>query len=145
MDRSNHGNELGIKIIDRDHREISELLLEINFNAARDADASRRLRNLRDLARATRSHFLLEEWMMAASKYPGLALHRMRHAWMLEEIKRLAAYWDKERTALMREPVGLLWESHIEHVESEDRAYGLWLGDTSSKSERDRAVFLMDR
>jgi hemerythrin-like metal-binding protein len=145
MDMSNHGNDLGIKMIDRDHQAISELLLEINFNAAREEDASRKLRRLRDLARITRSHFLLEEWMMAATQYPGLAVHRMRHAWMLEEIKRLAAYWGKERTVQTREPIGLLWESHIEHVESEDRAYGLWLGNMDRKSERDGAVFLQDR
>jgi hypothetical protein len=68
----------------------------------------------------------------------------MRHAWMLEEIGRLAEYWGKQKNALAREPVGLLWESHIEHVETEDRAYGLWLGDIGGKSERDRAFFLMN-
>ena len=76
MEMSNRKHDLGIKVIDRDHREISELLLEINFNVVRDADAGRRIRHLRDLARATRSHFLLEEGMMAASKFPGLPLHR---------------------------------------------------------------------
>ena len=44
----------------------------------------------------------------------------------------------------MREPMGLLWESHIEHVECEDQAYGLWLGATGGKSELDRAFFLMN-
>ncbi|MGD0348031.1 MAG: hemerythrin family protein [Terracidiphilus sp.] len=145
MEVLSQGSDLGISMIDRDHREISELLLEINFNAARDEDADRKIRRLRDLARVTRSHFLLEEAMMTATNYPGLAVHRMRHAWMLEEIRRLVEYWGKEQNALMREPMGLLWESHIEHVESEDRAYGLWLGDTGGRSERERTLFLMSR
>jgi hemerythrin-like metal-binding protein len=144
MEVSNHGHDLGIKMIDRDHREISELLLEINFNATRDENADRKIRRLRILSRVTRSHFLLEEAMMAAAKYPGLAVHRTRHAWMLEEIRRLAEYWDKKKGALTREPMGLLWESHIEHVECEDRAYGLWLGDTGGESERNRSFFLMN-
>ena len=143
METLNHGSDLGIKMIDRDHHEISELLLEINFNAARDEDAARKIRRLRDLARVTRSHFLLEDLMMAETKYPGLALHRMRHEWMMEQIRQLAAYWGREKRALTLEPMGLLWESHIEHVESEDRAYGLWLGARGSESERDPAVFLM--
>jgi hypothetical protein len=63
---------------------------------------------------------------------------------MLEEIRRLAEHWGKERSDLMREPMGLLWESHIEHVECEDQAYGLWLGATGGKSELDRAFFLMN-
>jgi hemerythrin-like metal-binding protein len=144
MDGADYGDEIGIEIVDRDHREISELLVAINVNAEKDGDAGRKILLLRDLARATRSHFLLEEWMMGAANYPGLAVHRMRHAWMLEEIGRLAEYWGKQKSALTREPVGLLWESHIEHVETEDRAYGLWLGDIGGKSERDRAFFLMN-
>jgi len=145
MDMSNHKHDLGIKVIDRDHREISDLLLEINFNGSRDGDAGRRIHTLRDLARATRAHFLLEESIMAATKFPGLALHRMRHQWMLQQIGQLATYWGKEKNALTREPMGLLWESHIAHVESEDRAYGLWLDGTCSESERDRAFYAMNR
>jgi hemerythrin-like metal-binding protein len=145
MEMSNHKNDLGIKVIDRDHREISDLLLEINFNVAREADAARKIRNLRDLARATRSHLLLEESMMAATKFPGLALHRLRHQWMLQQIWQLATYWGNQKNALTREPIGLLWESHIAHMESEDWAYGLWLNGTSSESERDRAFYLINR
>jgi hemerythrin-like metal-binding protein len=145
MDMSNHKHDLGIKVIDRDHREISDLLVEINFNAARDGDAGRRIRRLRDLVRLTRSHFLLEEGVMAVSKFPGLALHRMRHQWMLQQIGQLAAYWGKEKNALTREPIGLLWESHIAHLEGEDRAYGLWLDGMCSESERDRAFYAMNR
>lgn len=144
MDGADYGDEIGIEIVDRDHREISELLVAINVNAEKDGDAGRKILLLRDLARVTQSHFLLEEWMMAATNYPSLALHRQRHAWMLEEIRRLAEHWGKERSDLMREPMGLLWESHIEHVECEDQAYGLWLGATGGKSELDRAFFLMN-
>ena len=71
MEIPNHKHDLGIQVIDRDHREISELLVEINFNAARDGDAARRIHSLRELARATRSHFLLEEGLMDASKFPA--------------------------------------------------------------------------
>ena len=49
MEMSNHKHDLGVKVIDRDHREISDLLLEINFHVARDGDAGRRIRSLRDL------------------------------------------------------------------------------------------------
>jgi hemerythrin-like metal-binding protein len=138
MGMSNHNHGLDTKVIDRDHREISDLLVEINFVVARDGDAGRRIHNLRDLARATRSHFLLEEAIMDASKFPGLALHRMRHKWMLGQIWQLANYWGKEKNALTREPIDLLWESHTAHVESEDRSYGLWLHGTCREIERDR-------
>lgn len=140
MDMSNHTHGLDIKVIDRDHREISDLLVEINFNVVRDGDAGRRIYNLRDMARAIRSHFLLEEAMMAATKFPGLALHRMRHQWMLQQIGQLAIYWGREKNALTREPMGLLWESHTAHLAGEDRAFGLWLHGRCRESECDRAV-----
>ncbi|MGO8759558.1 MAG: bacteriohemerythrin [Terracidiphilus sp.] len=127
MNPTTHGGELGVQLIDRDHREIAEIMLAINFNAARDADPGRQLRHLRELQRLVRSHFLLEEAMMTASRYPGLGLHTMRHEWMMEQIRRLCVYWKDEKNALTREPMGLLWESHIAHVESEDRAYDRWL------------------
>jgi len=145
MDKADYGSELGIEVIDRDHREISELLVEINVHTEREGEAGRKILLLGNLARASRSHFLLEEWMMGATNYPGLAQHRMRHAWMLEEIGRLAEYWGKKKNVLTREPMGLLWESHIEHVECEDQAYGLWLGNTGAGSAQIRAFFLMDR
>ncbi|MDR3755134.1 MAG: hemerythrin domain-containing protein [Terracidiphilus sp.] len=145
MEMSNHKHDLGIQAIDRDHREISDLLLEINFNVVTEADTGRRIHHLRDLARATRSHFLLEEGMMAASKFPGLPLHRLRHKWMLGQIWQLANYWGKEKNALTREPIGVLWESHIAHMESEDRAYGSWLDEACRKCERDRTFFMKNR
>ncbi len=140
-----HKHDLDIKVIDRDHREISDLLVEINFNVARDGDAGRRISSLRNTARATRSHFLLEEGMMEATRFPGLALHRMRHQWMLQQIGQLAAYWGKEKNALTREPIRLLWESHIAHMESEDRGYSLWLDRPCSQSARNRAFYSMNK
>jgi hemerythrin len=113
MEIPNHKHDLGIQVIDRDHREISELLVEINFNAARDGE------------------------------FPGLALHRMRHKWMLGQIWQLANYWGLQKNALTREPIGLLWESHTAHVVREDGAYGLWLDGSGRDTERKQKVILM--
>jgi hemerythrin-like metal-binding protein len=138
MDMPNHPPDLSIKVIDRDHREIADLLMEINFNVTRDGDAGRRISRLREMARATRSHFLLEESMMAATRFPGLALHQMRHHWMLQQIRQLATYWGEEKNALTREPMAVLWESYVAHLESEDRSYGLWMGASRSEQDRER-------
>ena len=127
MEGTRHGGDLGITVIDCDHQFISELLLEINFNAAKEGDPRRQIRRLKQLAHLTRSHFRLEEGMIAAARYPGLAVHSLRHEWMMEQIRRLAAYWSGKKNAMTREPMGLLWESHTAHMESEDRAFGLWL------------------
>ena len=79
---------------------------------------------------------------MDASKFPGLALHRMRHKWMLGQIWQLANYWGLQKNALTREPIGLLWESHTAHVVREDGAYGLWLDGSGRDTERKQKVIL---
>jgi hemerythrin-like metal-binding protein len=118
-------------MIGRDHQEIAEILLEINFNVSKDGDVGERLRRLKALARITRSHFMLEEGMMTVAGYPGVGIHALRHEWMLDQIRRVAAYWDRKSDAITREPI-LLWESHIAHSETEDRAFDVWMNEGSS-------------
>ena len=133
MARKVQGSDLSIRMIGRDHQEIAEILLEINFNASKDGDVSERLRRLKALIRITRSHFMLEEGMMTAADYPGVGIHILRHEWMLDQIKGMAAYWDRRSDALLtREPLGILWESHIAHSETEDRAFSVWMNEVSS-------------
>jgi hemerythrin-like metal-binding protein len=132
MEAMSQVNDLSVRMIGRDHQEIAEILLEINFNANKGGDVSERTRRLKELMRITRSHFTLEEGMMAAANYPGLGIHALRHEWMLDQIRRTDEYWNRRSDALLtREPLGLLWESHIVHSENEDRAFGVWMTEGS--------------
>ena len=130
METKSQVSDLSIRMIGRDHQEIAEILLEINFNANKGGDVSERTRRLKELMRITRSHFMLEEGMMAAANYPGLGIHALSHEWMLDQIRRTDAYWNRRSNALLtREPLGLLWESHIAHSEKEDLAFGAWVSE----------------
>jgi len=132
MEEMSHVSDLSIRMIGRDHQEIAEILLEINFNANKGGDVSERTRRLKELMRITRSHFMLEEGMMAAANYPGLGIHALSHEWMLDQIRRTDVYWNRRSDALLtREPLGLLWESHIAHSEREDLAFGTWVSEGS--------------
>ena len=127
MDAATHGGDLGVHLIDRDHHEIAQLIAAINFEATSDAGPGSQVRHLKELERMVRSHFILEEAMMTASRYPGAIVHAMRHKWMLEQIRRLSADWKSETGARIREPMTLVWESHLAHIVSEDRDFGRWL------------------
>ena len=130
-----HRGDLGMKMLDRDHDAISDLLLEIHFNTAKGEGPDRQLRPIGDLTRLMRSHFLLEEGMMATTRYPGMGAHTMRHEWMMEQCRRLLFDLRKRRGVLTREPMGLLWDSHFAHVDAEDQTFTLWLGrDESSRA-----------
>jgi hemerythrin-like metal-binding protein len=118
---------VGVKMLDRDHRELSEILREIQSQIAVGAAGRMTSRIFGDLLRATRSHFSLEEEMMAATKFPGLAVHRLRHQWMTDQIESLAVR-DGSQGLILDEPILQLFsESHLTHVHTEDLNYGLWL------------------
>jgi hemerythrin-like metal-binding protein len=116
----------GIQILDRDHRAISEILVELNYRGITGDDLGYQVRLLKNLRQASLAHFALEEGMMLATRFPGLAEHRLRHRLMMLEIAKITASWGSKRLMALQ-PAGLLWESHAIHVENEDMAFGRWL------------------
>ena len=46
---------------------------------------------LRRVAELTRAHFSSEEGLMAANKYPGMALHLFKHKYLVEQVDALQA------------------------------------------------------
>jgi hemerythrin-like metal-binding protein len=134
MDTSNHGHELGIKMIDRDHAEISCMVLELKLWLADGKPWSLTGALLQNLARATASHFVLEEAMMGAAQYPRLPFHCLSHQLMIEQMRALTARSRKDGF-LGNEPLlDLLAESHFAHVQNEDLSFGLWLNSTPRSS-----------
>lgn len=126
-------SDLSMRMMGHDHQEIAGILQEINLNANRDGNIGERIRRLQELIRLTRSHFTLEEGLMAATNYPYLGVHALRHRWMLDQIRRTASQWNRADFALTHEPVELISQSHNKHSESEDEAFGVWIsGDSKS-------------
>jgi hemerythrin-like metal-binding protein len=124
-------SDLSMRMMGHDHQEIAEMLQEINLNANGDGNLGERIRRLQELIRLTRSHFTLEEGLMAATKYPDMGIHALRHRWLLDQIRRTAAQWNQGDDALEHAPVTLLWQSHNTHSESEDGAFEIWMNDDS--------------
>lgn len=117
----------GVKMIDRDHREMSEVLQEIRNQIATGKPRNETNRLLSELALVTRSHFALEEGMMAATDYPGTVLHRLRHQWMMDQIKALTSCPGRKDLVLAVPLLELFSESHVAHMNTEDLGFGLWL------------------
>jgi len=118
---------LGVSLLDRDHNELEEILAEIRFRAELGLAGPGINALLRKLAHRTRLHFALEEEMMSATRYPGMAVHRLQHQWLIDQIRFLAGR--TARKALVNGPDSLnfLSESHFNHVRIADLHYGLWL------------------
>jgi hemerythrin-like metal-binding protein len=129
MDSANRSPDLSVRmnILDRDHREIDAILHELNCASAQQGDVARMVPLLRRFESITLSQFALEDGMMTATQFPGQALHRMRHAWMAEEIKRTLYGWDHPASGLPEQSISMLQESHSNHVQYEDLKFGAWL------------------
>jgi|SRR5580658_3582926 hemerythrin len=126
---SNHSLSVGLKMLDRDHREIHAIIHELSHGAAQQCDRASLVSLLRQLERISASHFVLEEGMMTAARFPLQELHRLRHEWMLEEIKRTLADWthSSSGSGAPEQTASMLLGSHTSHVKHEDLKFGVWL------------------
>ena len=95
--------------------------------AARDVDPRRTSSLLSKLAEFTLTHFALEEGMMAATKFPGMALHRLHHQRLAEHAAALASRHKRGGLVLDSDSLSFLLELHANHVQQDDLHYGLWL------------------
>ena len=124
---SNDELSVGVRILDCDHREMVDALFEIQRALTTGEDPRRTGSLLRKLANFSLTHFALEEGMMVATKYPGLARHRLNHQRMVGRMRSLASRHRADGLTLDHNSVSLLSELHTAHIHHDDLHYGLWL------------------
>jgi hemerythrin len=120
-------SSVGVGLLDCDHREMAEAFKELNAELATGWNHSQARYVLRSLAKFTLIHFALEEGMMEATKYPGLALHRAAHQRLMEQLNALVSRHNRDGVAPDRQCLSLLPVSHETHIQSDDLNYGRWL------------------
>jgi len=123
---------VGVRLLDCDHREMAEAIMEIQTATDRAMDQSRVSALLRKLAHLTMTHFALEEATMSATKYPRLALHQIHHQKLMEQLRQVVADQNRSKQTLSGEWIGALADWHHLHVRHEDGQYGDWLNRTPS-------------
>ena len=127
----NWGSDLriGIGDFDIEHREIVDALnaLQTEVEGANQPAVTGPL--LRKLAGYTIAHFKSEEKMMAATKYPGMALHRMKHQHLLEQLGAFLTRYARNSASMDRHSLNFLRDWVTTHVQGEDRNFGLWLNE----------------
>jgi hemerythrin len=132
MDLAAGSGELrvGVKLLDCDHRVLSQTLDEIQRSVAADEGRRRTGALLRRLAGFTLTHFELEEEMMEATRYPGLAQHRREHERVMKQMRELVARHSRRGIPLDRESLSILSNLHARHAQDGDLRYGKWLNRT---------------
>jgi hemerythrin len=118
---------VGVRILDRDHRQMAEVIHELKAATQPDRDQSLTGLLLHKLAFFTRNHFAIEEEMMQTTRFPGMAAHRLNHRYLMGKLGMLIARHDRRELPLASSSLSFLHEWHINHVHSDDMHYGLWL------------------
>jgi len=118
---------VGVTLLDCDHRTISEALFDLNEELSKGENRRRIATLLRNFRRFNRNHFQLEESMMAATKFPGLALHRLHHKWLVDQMASLVADYTRGARHLDQSSLGFLSQAHSIHVQKDDLDFGEWL------------------
>jgi hemerythrin len=131
--RGNTHPSVGVKLMDRDHDCLSEILGEIQFRVAAGLGGAKTGEMVRQLAHHMQLHFALEEGMMEASRFPGIAIHQLQHKLLIDQVHALATQRGSSALRRNAEPLNFLAASHIKHIGYADLHYGIWLNASSSQ------------
>ncbi len=123
---------MGVRLLDFDHRMLFETISEIHTAVGKDDDRRRIGVLLHRLAGFTVTHFELEEEMMAATRYPGLARHRREHKRVMKKMRELVLQHSRRGQPLDPASLIMLSKVHATHVQDGDLRYGLWLNETGT-------------
>ena len=135
MDLTNGNGTLsvGVTVLDCDHREMSEAIGELHAAAVAGKDRNRIGVLLRNLAHFTLTHFALEERLMAATKYPGIAPHRLNHRCLMEHLEALISLHHRDGLTKNPDSLGFLHEWLDAHIQNDDMQYGLWVNQVGKR------------
>ena len=121
--------ELGIPAIDEQHRHLVGLCNQLhgeimasrttNENTWREAFSDA----LREAVNYTKTHFSLEEKLMAAAGFENLSLHKRRHHEFIEKIGELLSSFDQSNLQVALEFSRFLYDWITVHIAHEDKLY----------------------
>ncbi len=121
--------KIGIGALDNEHRACWQLLDEIH-TAVRENNAGGRAGTLLHTLNAhIRAHFAAEEAMMVGDRYPGVAIHAMKHEHLAKQLLALIARVERAPTNLNEYALKFLLDWFQTHLVQEDRAFGVWLNE----------------
>jgi hemerythrin len=120
---------VGVKALDDQHTVLFETLNELH--AAMMKGQARTIAGdlLHTLVKYTHEHFAAEEQLMAASRYPQLAQHRIKHQELTKQVSDYVARYEKGDITLNLHLLDFLSGWLTTHIQGEDHAYGPWLNE----------------
>ena len=78
---------VGIAEVDHEHRELIELINDLQQDLKTGSDTRKIIRSLGEIFAQISSHFALEEKMMRETRYPAYAEHKEDHETLLDDLR----------------------------------------------------------
>lgn len=116
--------EIGVPAIDREHRELTELLNRVAaLNAAGNAIHDDLLELLGHLYQHTQVHFRHEEELMSAIGFDDYLNHRAEHQMLLAELRSFVQQIEQGDALLDTKSLHALKDWLLVHMASSDRPF----------------------
>ena len=129
----NDSYSVGVKTIDQQHSGLFAIVNELHA-AMMNGQAKSVLGALLDkLVKYTQEHFMYEERMMEASKYPSFADHKVHHIDLTKQVSEFMVRYKQGDGALNIDLLRFLSDWLTKHIQHEDKQYGPWLNRSGVK------------
>ena len=115
---------VGVKTIDAQHANLVGILNELHdaMMKGQANDVTGTL--LKKLVTYTRDHFVAEEALMTAAKYPALKEHIAKHRDLTKEVEAYVGRFERGEAAINTTLLNFLRDWLTTHILKEDKAYG---------------------
>ncbi len=123
----NTSYSVGVKTLDSQHTVLFDILNDLHAAMLKGQAQTMTGPLLRKLVEYTRTHFAAEESMLTASRYPGLAEHRKKHADLIKQVEDYASRFERGEITLNLHLMNFLRDWLTNHIQKVDREYGPWL------------------
>jgi len=120
---------VGVKTMDGQHTILFGLLNDLHAAMLKGQAQSLTGPLLRRLVEYTHTHFAAEEKMLADTRYPGLAAHKIKHSKLIEKVEGYLVRFEAGEITLNLNLMNFLRDWLTEHIQKTDHEYGSWLNE----------------
>ncbi len=119
--------DLGIAIIDREHRELAKAINDLHFKAKDAASTGELKRLMNGLQVSIEAHFATEERFFAEYGYPGAETHAQLHRDLEKQLTELIDKISRDRLPFTDTVLAFVKDWFLTHTTGSDLVYTLWM------------------
>lgn len=125
----NENLSVGVHALDDQHTVLVETLNDLHAAMMKGQARTITGKLLHSLVDYTRDHFAAEEKMMAATGYPELPQHRIKHQDLTKQVEEFVGRYEKGDITLSVNLLNFLSDWLTKHIQGDDQKYGPWMNE----------------